>query len=298
MSANEEIYVENFDENMPIFVRVRLYEYLEAGPGAELHPNDPDFMAREAEPLIAGADRLNTATWTAILPDAEADSDSAQFRNYWTLTQAGGSKWFMPTFNQDILSREPDVKGDAWGLVPTLPELPNSTRRGELPHAVIDTDTQQYIEDQPYAYSPDAGISDYFELNREWVAAVKSYNWDFELHEMATSPVTHTAKKTLDAKIMTMAEWNIANQPIGDIWVLDTDGWAYWASSLEPGEATGLLINGRTYIFPIVGTMYYALYADAQIATSSQLPMAWDLTASNAPMSTAAAALVKIISNA
>jgi len=201
MSASEEIYVENFDTNVPIFVRVRLYEYLETGPGAELDPTDPDFMAREAEPLIAGADRLNTATWTAILPDPKADSDSAQFRNYWMLTRAGGSK-------------------------------------------------------------------------------------------------SYAEGKTFDAKIMTMAEWNTAGQPVGNIWVLDTDGWVYWASPLESGEATGLLINERTYIYPIVSTMFYAICADAQFATTSQLPMAWGSTASNAPMSTAAAALVKIITNA
>ena len=151
--------------------------------------------------------------------------------------------------------------------------------------------------DQPHAYAPEAGLSNYFELNTTHSATVKTYDWDLELPIMDTAPISQTAKETLDATIMTMAEWNAANQPVGDIWVLDTDGWAYWASPLEAGKATGLLVNEMKYTNPAVGTMYYAVYADADFATLSQLPMAWDGTASNAPMSTAAETLVKVITN-
>ena len=290
-TANKEIYVENFDDLTPIFVRVRLSEYMETGPGAELHPNDPDFATREAKPLVAGADRLDPTTWTTLIPNAASGTASARFRDYWKLTQDGGDKWFMPTFNQDPVSREPDVKGDAWGLIPALPELPNSTRRG-LPSAALGNPDSA---DQPHAYAPEAGLSDYFELNTTHSATVKTYDWDLELPVMDTAPITQTAKETLDATIMTMAEWNADWQPIGDFWVLDTDGWAYWASPLEAGEATGLLLNEMKYTNPVVGTMYYAVHADADLATLSQLPMAWDNTASNAPMSAAAEALVNVI---
>jgi len=292
-AANKEIYVENFDDLTPIFVRVRLSEYMETGPGAELHPNDPAFAARTAQPLIAGADRLDPTTWTTLIPNAASGTPTATFRDYWRLTQDGGGKWFMPTFNQDPVSREPDVKGDAWGLIPALPELPNATRRG-LPSAVLGNPD---LVDQPYAYAPGAGLSDYFELNTTHTATVKTYDWDLELPVMDTAPITQTAKETLDAEIMTMAAWNAANQPVGNIWVLDTDGWAYWASPLAAGEATGLLLNEMKYTNPVVGTMYYAVYADADLATLSQLPMAWDGTASNAPMSKDAETLVKVITD-
>lgn len=33
----------------------------------------------------------------------------------------------------------------------------------------------------------------------------------------------------------------------GPFWVLDGDGWAYWAEPLQPGEATGLLLQSVTY---------------------------------------------------
>jgi len=291
-AANKEIYVENFDDLIPIFVRVRLSEYMETGPGAELHPNDPAFAARTAQPLIAGADRLDPTTWTALIPNAAAGTPTAMFRDYWTLTQDGGGKWFMPTFNQDPVSREPDVKGDAWGLIPALPELPNSTRRG-LPAAALGNPDSV---DQPHAYAPEAGLSDYFELNTTHTATVKTYDWGLGLPVMDTAPITQTARETLDAEIMTMAEWNAANQPVGDIWVLDTDGWAYWASPLEAGEATGLLMNEMKYTNPVVGTMYYAVYADADFATLFQLPMAWG-GVSNAPMSPEAEGLVNVITS-
>jgi len=207
------------------------------------------------------------------LPYSEENSEPSAFRAYWALTQDGGSKHFMPTFNQDPVSREPDVKGDAWGLVPMSPEQPNSTRRG-LPHAV--EDERDYLTDQAYAYPPEAGLSDYFEQNPTYEATVKSYDWDLDIHIMDTAPVPHTARETLDAKIMTMEQWHDAGKPVGEIWVLDTDGWAYWASALEPGDATGLLLNEMTYISPAIGTIYYAIYADAQMATLGSWELAFD----------------------
>ena len=272
-SANNEVYVENFGDITPIFTRVRLFEYMESGIGAQLHPKDADFAGRDVQPLIEGADRLDPTTWEVVLPHSEETGEPSAFRNYWALTQDGGSKHFMPTFNQDPVSREPDVKGDAWGLVPMSPEQPNSTRRG-LPHAV--EDERDYLTDQAYAYPPEAGLSDYFEQNPTYEATVKTYDWDLDIHIMDTAPVPHTARETLDAKIMTMEQWHDAGKPVGEIWVLDTDGWAYWAEALEPGEATGLLLNEMTYISPAIGTIYYAIYADAQMATLSSWELAFD----------------------
>ena len=275
-SANNEIYVENFGDSIPILARVRLFEYMESGIGAQLHPNDPDFADRIVQPLIEGADREDPTTWAVILPYSEKNSEPSAFRDYWVLIQDGGSKHFMPTFNKDVTSREPDVKGDAWGLVPMSPEQPNSTRRG-LPHAV--EDDRPYLKDQPYAYPPEAGLSDFFETNPIYEATVKSYDWDLDISIMGTAPVPHIARETLDAEIMTMDEWHTADKPVGEIWVLDSDGWSYWAALLEPGEATGLLLNEMTYISPAIGTVYYAIYADAQMATTGSWELAFpDLT--------------------
>ena len=37
--------------------------------------------------------------------------------------------------------------------------------------------------------------------------------------------------------------WKSDGSPIGDFWVIDQDGWAYWAAPLNSSESTGLLLN-------------------------------------------------------
>ena len=46
--------------------------------------------------------------------------------------------------------------------------------------------------------------------------------------------------------IMTMTQWDAIGNPRGDFWVIDTEnpgGWIYWATPLEPGQATSLLLD-------------------------------------------------------
>lgn len=56
-------------------------------------------------------------------------------------------------------------------------------------------------------------------------------------------------RQTLNARVYTMDQWVKSTEEgglgraAGDWWVLDSDGWAYWASPLEPGNATGLLLD-------------------------------------------------------
>ncbi|MDR1001552.1 MAG: hypothetical protein LBL96_12290 [Clostridiales bacterium] len=53
------------------------------------------------------------------------------------------------------------------------------------------------------------------------------------------------AKITLNSvAVITTGEWVESGAPIGNFWVYDSDGWAYWANVLNSGEATGLLIDG------------------------------------------------------
>jgi hypothetical protein len=76
-------------------------------------------------------------------------------------------------------------------------------------------------------------------------------------------------KKTRGATVYDMAYWVTNGGPEGDYWVADTDGWIYWASPLNPGEATGLLVNQITKVKNIPGgTYYYGITADTQMATA------------------------------
>ena len=75
------------------------------------------------------------------------------------------------------------------------------------------------------------------------------------------------ARQTRSAQVITMAEWMTNGSTIGDYWVIDTDGWAYWAAPLVPGDATGLLLNRVTQITPPEKDYYYGINVIAQMAT-------------------------------
>ena len=75
------------------------------------------------------------------------------------------------------------------------------------------------------------------------------------------------ARQTRSAQVVTMAQWRADGSTIGDYWVLDTNGWAYWASPLESGDTTGLLLNRVTQITSPEEDYYYGINVIAQMAT-------------------------------
>jgi hypothetical protein len=72
---------------------------------------------------------------------------------------------------------------------------------------------------------------------------------------------------------MTIEQWfNLPNnQKIGDFWVIaHNTGWAYWASMLEPEEATSYLLDAAEMTSAIEdtvfnGTYYYGIHVDSQL---------------------------------
>ena len=87
-------------------------------------------------------------------------------------------------------------------------------------------------------------------------------NNDVEDDGVRIESETHTAAETINGTVITMEEWatrwaayqtaledNPEADPAdynvkGNFWVWDADGWAYWANPIEPGTATGLLLDG------------------------------------------------------
>ena len=57
----------------------------------------------------------------------------------------------------------------------------------------------------------------------------------------------------------------------GKYWVYDTDGWAYWAEAIQPGEATGLLLSKISLKKEMMDDWYYGINAVAQFATDDDL---------------------------
>jgi len=269
-TANKDVYIENFgsDNAQDIFVRVRMYEYMEIGPGARLHPGDPSFDARTAVSIIDGAIRTDRTTWTPRLPGSDLASDL--FRSYWEWEQltAEGEyryKWYMPTFNQDSRSLESDVKGDAvdpQGADFASGEVTNTTFIGGS-----------------HAFSTDAGLHDFWAPDNNdgtpgiHTAPVKYWNRVAATHSIRPDTATQTARPTLQAQVVTMADWvNAFHRQPGSFWVLDVDGWAYWAAPLAPGTATGLLLDSITLLQDPHDEWYYGIFIDAQMATQT----GWD----------------------
>ena len=75
------------------------------------------------------------------------------------------------------------------------------------------------------------------------------------------------ARQTRSAEVLTMAQWIDDGSIIGDFWVIDTDGWAYWAAPLTPENATGLLLNRVTQIVQPEEDYFYGINVIAQMAT-------------------------------
>jgi hypothetical protein len=79
----------------------------------------------------------------------------------------------------------------------------------------------------------------------------------------------HT-KLTPDATVITMQQWHNMGSPIGSYWVIDTDGWAYWAAPILPGCATGLLLSSvreQNGAGLVDGQYYYAIHEHAEMAS-------------------------------
>lgn len=265
--ANKDVYVENYSglndnnpdkQGEPVYVRVRLREYMEIGDGAGLFgytaatgtpgasPGPEDYQgldeagtggvrsvdtANEAEPVIdtnpdtgAAVTVTDVTTWPIHVPGSSAGEDGTAIDDYWNWTM-GGSKVFMPTFNKDsnsLLTDRTENAHDEYSLSPLS----------------IKSDAAYYADP---AFT---GLSE-----------------------------THAAKSTqTTAAVLTMADWIAAGYPAEDdgngYWVGDVDGWFYWSKPLPQGEATGLLLDSIQMPDSISEDMYYAIRVESQMATA------------------------------
>jgi hypothetical protein len=80
-----------------------------------------------------------------------------------------------------------------------------------------------------------------------------------------SSKTVSQTQETID--VLVMSVWIDMGRPVGPYWVLDQDGWFYWAQPLPPGEATGLLLNGVRLENALTDAYYYGVNAVMQAAT-------------------------------
>ena len=240
--SNKDIYVENFGD-IPIFARIQLREYMETGKDAGINKDDPN---RDATPVLAGTDINDISTWTVHTP---GDPHASFHNEYWKWT-LGGETVFMPTFNKNKDSLAADINGTFAG--PDGDPTTDNDRYGDYVNYTLgEQKTGSAV------YDADADEED------EGEAAVEGV-------DIETREETHAAKATQNATVLSMAEWKAQGAPRGKYWVYDTDGWAYWAEAIQPGEATGMLLDGIE-LQKNLTDWYYAIKVTAQFATADDL---------------------------
>jgi len=270
--ANKDVYAENFTDKKdgkPVFVRVRLEEYMEIGPDAGINRKDAagntltnrdvTVLAKSRKDPNHDADINDPTTWyihkpgdTAAVPEADNP-----FQEYWTWT-LGGESVYMPTFNKNKDSLSVDVNGTYVGL--------DGSFEGGTPYddyvAYALGDTK--IDDE-YFDADDDIIDEYIDdTNPSKVpggGGVLGTNYTWQEN------VEHTAQATLKTTaVLTMAEWKAQGGKPGNYWVWDTDGWAYWAAPVQPQTATGLLLDSVIQAKDVGEKNYYAINVVGQFA--------------------------------
>lgn len=276
MAYDKDVYVENFtkyaDNGVQVFARVRLDEYMELGQNAgKLDADGRKDTSNTAVSLVAGATLDDKSTWTTHLFGTETDTTNP-FHQYWNWDM-GGSTVYMPTFNTNKDSLEADINGSFKGNFEDHTDYALGDTVNK--YAIYDVDAaeegQKEVDEIVQAKLSANDIinaADDTALNGK-LDTIASWNTHIDVQ-----PEEHTAKSTLNATIMSMEDWQQLDDAdkIGNYWVYDADGWAYWASPINPETATGLLLNGINRNETIINQdWYYAINVVAQFVTGDDL---------------------------
>lgn len=195
-----------------------------------------EYMEDNLTPMVAGTVKTDKSTWTPFTVPGSKNSEA--YRNYvtWDL---GGEKVFLPTFNKVETDKSVDASGDAIDVLTNGQTAPG---------------TGEHID---------------FTAGTEYNAT----------GAVVTTPGTgHVAKSTLTQSKapLSMADWLAlpAADQKGDFWVIDEDGWAYWANILAPGESTSLLLSQLNWDQTALGDLddwYYGIDVLGEFATKSDV---------------------------
>lgn len=259
---NKDVYVENYadeEDGVNVFARIRLDEYFEYGDYVDTDPVNSSNVTiiRGDKQNLSTPDRNDVTSWDTYLYQStangfEANSGNENIRTYRDLA-FGGSTAYLPTFNKNVWNKDADINGTYESL--TVNADLSITRY---------TDYDNYVFGMPAV----SGTATY---------AVDSTD---ESNTGTTTDVeAHDIQNTAIASIMTMSDWVTAGKPIGDYWVYDIDGWAYYAKGIEPETASGLLLDEIEVILDPNAEWYYGIHVVAQMATAGD----WGVEGSSNP---------------
>jgi hypothetical protein len=233
-TENKDVFVENYGER-PIMARIRLSEFLETRQTGQ------DSWTQ----LVAGTERNNLDSWTTWMPSPTNINDrlntdpSNAFDRYARLTfgwsrEGRDAPWYMPTFNHDNMDQMTAAAGHARDYI----------AGGGCNRRHTDGATH-----------PGDGTDDYW--SETTALTTMQDTWP--------GAITNDAAQNLHQQRapMTIEQWANSQpyQQIGDFWVVDHQtGWAYWASLLEPGEATSYLLDAAEMTAAIEDTVFNGSY--------------------------------------
>lgn len=249
--TNKDVYVENFmaenEGGVPLLVRIRLFEYMEIGPDAGKEAAAiPSGGSKDATPVVTGAKLEDVTTWHLHKLEANGNADEETFHAYWKWTY-GGQTTYMPTFNKNKDSLTADING---------------TYDGNNPGDAIHFDDYKIwnVGEKTTASATYDADNNSVDEN----PGTENVNYTLKEEE-------HTATVTINGSVISMDQWKTNGSKLGDFWVYDEDGWAYWANPLYPGTATGLLLDEIKLSKKPSQRWYYGIYVDSQMVTADDL---------------------------
>lgn len=236
-TENKDIFVENYGQE-PIMARIRLSEFMEYQERGEAGWTQ-----------VVEGNRHDSRTWTIYKPETgninNRRDDSAAFTPFSTLVfgwerDNQDEPWYLPTFNHDSTDLTTAAAGDA----------------------------QDYIERG--ATHPGDGTDNYWGENISYPNGSKGITWP------GSTESTRTTSQNLrqERNPVTLQQWYELpeDRQIGNFWVMDEDGWAYWANTINSGQATSYLLDEAqmtSVTHEIQGSYYYAIHVDSQLINVS-----------------------------
>ncbi len=224
LGENKDIYVENSGEEA-IFLRVRLAEYLDYN-GVPVYENT---VLDDPNTWITHSFTQSETSYGSGVYNYIPENCGRELHDIY-IWQMGGQKFYMPATSKE--------KGGGGTEAVTV--------KNPVDYADL---LQKYFADNSAVltlisnYSSGFITSEQLQALKTAIAAIPSNNAN-KLSEV---------QLTLGAKVISMTQWvsgddrvNVSKKAIGGFWVVDIDGWCYWANPLQSGEATGLLLNSLT----------------------------------------------------
>lgn len=214
---NKDVYVENFADE-PIFARVRLGEYMEIVVNKGMDGLEKTVAVIGSIKEDTGEYNYETFKDYDGVGTSDGDNDGmfasaavdTEGNPYWTWT-TGGETVYMPTFNLNKDSLEADVNGTYEGPDGVRGENPANNDiddKYEDYHGYTDGETEEGLE----IYDADSNnideVGDNFDNLTQYEIAgnIVTISADED-----GDPISHTAKPTGTAQLISMAEWLAMN---------------------------------------------------------------------------------------